>query len=99
MHAIDTTDGRIAALLDVRDAPGERDGTDIVVRLKDGRGFSLPVLTLRHVERQLARAPSFARTGALVVKALSAEAIAHAVSAALDLGIERFGALEAPLEE
>jgi hypothetical protein len=100
MRAISTTDERIASILDMGEAGAPRDETtDVVVRLKDGRGFSLPVLTLRGVERRLAASPALAVTGVVVVRTLSDEALAQAVRTALERGIEHFGTLESPLEE
>jgi hypothetical protein len=100
MRSLDIADERIASLLDVGN-PGapEGEGTDLVVRLNDGRGFSLSVLTLPALERRLEDAPSFVASSVLVVKELSDEALAHAVRAALDQGLERFGTLQAPLEQ
>lgn len=100
MRSLDTADERIASLLDVGNLGGpEGEGTDLVVRLKDGRGFSLSVMTLRALERRLEEAPSFLASGVLVVKELSDEALVHAVRGALDRGPEQFGTLEALLEE
>ncbi len=100
MRSMETTDPRIASLMDAGNPAGnDRESTDIVVRLKDGRRFSLPLLTLRVLEKRLATSLSCALPGALVVKSLSDEAILHAVSSALDHGLERFGTLQAPLEE
>lgn len=100
MRSIDTSDKRIASLMDAGNPGGnDTESTDIVVRLKDGRRFSLTLLTLRVLERRLATSLSCALPGALVVKSLSDEAILHAVSSALDEGVERFGTFQAPLEE
>lgn len=100
MRSISTSDERIASILDMGEAGAPRDeGTDVVVRLKDGRGFSVPVLTLRGLEHRLAASPAYAATGVVVVRTLSEEALAQAVRTALERGIEHFGTLEAPLEE
>jgi hypothetical protein len=100
MRSIKIADERIASVLDVGDPgapPG--DSTDLVVRLKDGRGFSLPVLTLRALERRLAEALSFASAQVLVVRELTDEALTDVVRRALDRGLEHFGTYQAPLEE
>lgn len=100
MRSIDTSDKRIASLMDAGNPAGsDTESTDIVVRLRDGRRFSLTLLTLGALERRLATSLSCALSGALVVKSLSDEAIRHAVGAALEQGIERFGTFQAPLEE
>lgn len=100
MRSIETTDKRIASLMDAGNPAGsDTESTDIVVRLRDGRRFSLTLLTLRTLEKRLATSLSCALPGALVVKSLSDEAILHAVSSALELGLERFGTLQALLEE
>jgi hypothetical protein len=100
MRSIKIADERISSLLDVGD-PGapEGEGTDLVVRLKDGRGFSVPVLTLRALERRLAEALSFVSAQVLVVRELTDEALTHAVRTALDRGLEHFGTFQSPLEE
>jgi site-specific recombinase len=100
MRSIETSDTRIASLMDAGNPGGsDTESTDIVVRLQDGRRFSLNLLTVRVLERHLETSLSCVLPSALVVKSLSDEAIRHAVSAALDQGLERFGTLQAPLEE
>ena len=100
MRSIETPDRRIASLMDAGNPSGsDTESTDIVVRLEDGRRFSVTLLTLRTLERRLETSLSCVIPGALVVKSLSDEAIRHAVSAALDAGLEHFGTLQAPLEE
>lgn len=100
MRSIETPDARIASLMEAGNPEGnDTESTHLVVRLKDGRRFSLQVLTLRVLEHRLARSLSCAVRNALVVRALSDEAITHAVSTALDEGIEYFGILQAPLEQ
>ncbi|RJS23104.1 hypothetical protein DRW03_12320 [Corallococcus sp. H22C18031201] len=100
MRAIDTQDERIATLLvaDDRDLP--RDGsTDVQVRLRDGRRFIVTLHTLEALARRLDEAPAFVASGVLLVKRMTDAAVVSAVRAALGEGLERYGALQPPIEE
>lgn len=100
MRSIDSGDARLASILLADDPELPRqDGMDVVVRLRDGRSFTLTLLPLELLQQRLARSPSFIATGVVLVRQLTDEAIVHAVRAAVDQGIERFGRLQPPLEQ
>ncbi|NMO19319.1 hypothetical protein HPC49_17510 [Pyxidicoccus fallax] len=100
MRSIDSGDARVASIL-VADDPAlpPHDGLDLVVRLRDGRGFTLTLLTLDVLQRKLAAAPSLLVSQLVLVRQVSDEAVLHAVRSALDAGIERFGTLQPPLQQ
>jgi hypothetical protein len=100
MRSIDTEDERIASLLVADDPPPHGEATrDLVVRLRDGRRFVLTVVTLEALEARLGGAPSHVASGILLVRRLSDGALLHAVRAALDQGLERFGTLQPLIEQ
>ncbi|MFP2931136.1 hypothetical protein ACLESO_39270 [Pyxidicoccus sp. 3LG] len=100
MRSMESGDARVVSIL-VADEPDlpRRDGTDVVVRLRDGRGFTLTLVPLDALQRRLADAPSFLATHLVLVRQVTDEAVLHAVRAAVDQGIERFGTLQPPLEQ
>ncbi|MBZ4422229.1 hypothetical protein [Myxococcus sp. RHSTA-1-4] len=100
MRAIDSGDARVASIL-VADDPAlpRRDGLDVVVRLRDGRGFTLTLVPLHVLQRRLAAAPSLLATRLVLVRQLTDDAVLHAVRSAVDEGIEQFGTLQPPLEQ
>ncbi len=100
MRSIDSGDARLSSILLADDPELPRqDGMDVVVRLRDGRSFTLTLLPLELLQRRLTQSPSFIATGVVVVRQLTDEAIVHAVRATVDQGIERFGRLQPPLEQ
>ncbi|QSQ19598.1 hypothetical protein JY651_30325 [Pyxidicoccus parkwayensis] len=101
MRSMDSGDARVASIL-VADDPElmqQRDGLDVVVRLRDGRGFTLTLMPLDALQRKLADAPSLLATRLVLVRHFTDDAVLHAVRAAVDQGIERFGTLQPPLEQ
>lgn len=98
MRSMDTGDARVASLL-VADDPelSHGDGLDVVVRLRDGRGFTLTLVPLEALQRRMADSPSLLATRLVLVRQLTDDVVLHAVRAAVDQGIERFGTLQPPL--
>lgn len=98
MRSMDSGDSRVASIL-VADDPelSHQDGLDVVVRLRDGRGFTLTLVPLDALQRRLADAPSLLATRLVLVRHLTDDAVLHAVRAAVDQGIEHFGTLQPPL--
>lgn len=98
MRSMDSGDSRVASIL-VADDPelSQQDGLDVVVRLRDGRGFTLTLVPLDALQRRLSDAPSLLATRLVLVRQLTDDAVLHAVRAAVDQGIERFGTLQPPL--
>lgn len=100
MRSMDSADARVASIL-VADDPelSHRDGMDVVVRLRDGRGFTLTLVPLEALQRRLSDAPSLLVTRLVLVRQFTDDAVLHAVRTAVDQGIERFGTLQPPLEQ
>jgi hypothetical protein len=100
MRSMESADARVASIL-VADDPDlpRHDGLDVVVRLSDGRGFTLTLVPLDVLQRRLATAPSLLATRLVLVRQLTDEALLHAVRSAVDEGIERFGTLQPPLQQ
>ncbi|WP_164007150.1 hypothetical protein [Pyxidicoccus trucidator] len=100
MRSMESADARVASIL-VADDPDlpRRDGMDVVVRLSDGRGFTLTLVPLDVLQRRLGTAPSLLATRLVLVRQLTDEAVLHAVRSAVDEGIERFGTLQPPLQQ
>jgi hypothetical protein len=99
MTSLDVDDPLLASVL-LLDGPGRTEGTlRVVAHLRDGRRFSLDVVTLAELGQRLAGAPALALDPLLLVPALSAEAALAAVRAAVAQGVERFGTLDPPLTE
>jgi hypothetical protein len=100
MRSMELADARVASIL-VADDPElpKQDGLDVVVRLSDGRGFTLTLVPLDALQRRLAAAPSLLATRLVLVRQPTDEALLHAVRSALDEGIENFGTLQPPLEQ
>lgn len=100
MRSMESGDVRVASIL-VADDPElpRQDGMDVVVRLSDGRGFTLTLVPLDVLQRRLDAAPSVLATRLVLVRRLTDEAVLHAVRSAVDEGIERFGTLQPPLQQ
>lgn len=100
MRSMESGDVRVASIL-VADDPelSLRDGMDVVVRLSDGRGFTLTLVPLEVLQRRLEAAPSVLATRLVLVSRLTDDAVLHAVRSAVDEGIERFGTLQPPLQQ
>lgn len=99
MTPIDVTDAQLASIL-VLDRPAAPDAPlRVVARLRDGRSFSLDLLTLSALQQRLQGAQSLVSPRLMLVREPSEAAIVEAVRAALAQGIERFGVLDAPLGE
>ena len=77
-------------------ADRQNDNIDVWVHLKDGRHFSFTVFTIRNLQMLLARDPTFASPGMLIVAELSDSLIIKAIRAAWASGIEKFGVLQTP---
>ncbi len=100
MRSMESGDTRVASILVADDAElPRRDGMDVVVRLRDGRGFTLTLVPLEVLQRRLSTAPSLLATRLVLVRQLTDEAVLHAVRSAVDEGIERFGTLQPPLQQ
>ncbi len=99
MQTIDVADAELASLLvlDRVQAPG--DPLRVVAHLRDGRNFSLTLLTLDGLRRYLTGTPAYVAQRVLVVRDPSEAAVLEAVRMAIAQGIERFGVLDAALEE
>jgi hypothetical protein len=99
MRSIELADERISSVLLVAGEEMPRDEADLVVRLADGRSFSLSVTTLEGLKRRLGSALACVVPTRLLVRDLSDKALGEAVRSALSQGLERFGTLQAPIEQ